>query len=340
MLINPRFQQAYQIMQNSARVLILGHLRPDGDALSAVCALGLIVTNLGKEVSLFCQDKNQTLFDYLPGFTDILADKADLLRLTSAGSLKNNFDLIIVADCGSLARTGLVEEILAFKKQGGLIIEFDHHPQIDNYADLELRQPELSSTAELVYNFIASNRIVLTRELADCILTGILTDTGNFLYPSASDATMQAASAAMEAGAHYAKIVNYTLRNKDVAMIKLWGLALERLYLNARYQVAISVLTRADIVNSLDTANMDNAAESDLLSGLAGFLSNLAGAKAVALLYEDRNGVVKGSLRSTPDGFLVSDLARALGGGGHERAAGFALPGRLEQRGVNWVVIN
>ncbi len=336
-----RLVKAYEIMRLSQRILFVAHLRPDGDALSSVLALRLIASDLGKESFVFCKDKNPELFDYLPGFSHIHGSVESLQQaIGRAEDWYQYFDLIVVADCGSLARTALVEEIKVFKRYGGKIIEFDHHPRIDDYADLEIRYPELSSTAELVYNFIIVNKVMFSRELADCILTGILTDTGNFLYPSASDATMQAASASLEAGAHYAKIVNYTLRNKDVAMIKMWGLALERLRLNPRYQIATSVITRDDILQIFGSDNLDSAAESDFFSGLAGFLSNLAGAKAIMLLYEDQRGLVKGSLRSTPDGILVDKLARALGGGGHERASGFALPGRLVQREKDWLVVN
>ncbi len=340
MLTSEPLIQAYEMMGAARRILIVAHLRPDGDALAAVAALRLLSVSLNKETFVFCRDKNKKLFDYLPGFEEIESDWEDCKKHAGFnGGLIEFFDLVIVADCGSLARTALASEILEFKQAGGKIIEFDHHPRVDEYADLEIRQPELSSTSELIYNFIAANKLPFTRDLANCVLTGILTDTGNFLYPSATDATMKAASAALAAGAHYAKIVNYTLRNKDVAMIKMWGLALERLHLNSRYQVAVSVIARADIDKLLEQENLDSAAESDLFSGLAGFLSNLAGAKAVLLLHEDRSGLVKGSLRSTPGGFLVNKLARALGGGGHERAAAFSLPGRLEKRGRNWEVI-
>ncbi len=336
-----RLIKAYEMMQEASRILVIAHLRPDGDALASVSALRLIVLSLGKQATVFCQSKHATLFDYLPGFEEIETD-TELFKNQNelAGGLSGRFDLIVVADCGSLARTALASEILEYKDKGGLIIEFDHHPRMDEYATLEIRDPSLSSTAELIYNFIVTNKINFTRDLADCILTGILTDTGNFLYPSAGDATMQAASATLEAGARYTKIVNYTLHNKDVAMIKMWGLALERLQLNVRYQIAVSVITRDDITRLLGENNLDSTAESDLFSGLSGFLSNLAGAKAIMLLYEDGRGLIKGSLRSTPDGYLVDKLARALGGGGHERASGFVVPGRLEKRGKHWEVIN
>lgn len=333
--------EAYQMMRLAKRILIIAHLRPDGDALSSVAAISLIAKDLGKDTACYCKDKNQDLFNYLPGFSEI---ESDWNKLKSEQGVSHNlmekFDLIIVNDCGSLARTALVEEIKEYKSQGGKIIEFDHHPRIDKYASLEIRYPELSSTSELIYRFIMVNKIKLSRELADCVLTGILTDTGNLLYPSASDDTLKAVAAAMTAGAHYSKIVSYTLKNKDMSVVKMWGIALERLKINRRYQVATSVITRQDIQEILGNDRLDGAAESDLFSGLAGFLSNLAGAKAIVLIYEDANGLIKGSLRSTPNGFMVDKLARALGGGGHERAAGFSFPGHLEKRENHWMIIS
>lgn len=339
MLIAEKMIKAYKLMRSAHHILIVAHFRPDGDALASVSALRLVALSLGKEVGVFCQNKNPDLFDYLPGFTEI---ESDLVELKNKFKIKENlaerFDLMIIADCGSLDRTSLTQEIKDFKKDQGQIIEFDHHPQIDDYADIEIRQPGLSSTAELIYNFIIANNIALTRDLADCILTGILTDTANFLYPSATEDTLKAAAATLTAGAHYAKIASYTLHNKDVAMIKMWGIALKRLQLNVKYQVASTVITRQDIKGIFSQEKLDKAAESDFFSGLAGFLSNVTGAKAIMLLYEDQQGLIKGSLRSTPNGFLVDKLARALGGGGHERASGFAIPGRLEKVDNYWQV--
>lgn len=326
-------------MQDARRILFITHLRPDGDALSSLCALRLCAIGLKKDTMGFAEGKNPILFDYLEGFNEIADGLAELRRLGGfSDGLIERFDLAVVSDCGSLARTALFSELKAFKEAGGKIIEFDHHPKTDDYADLEIRDPGMSSTAELAYNFIRSNNIPFTKEMADCVLTGILTDTGNFLYPSAGDETMKAASAALEAGARYSKIVAYTLKNKDMAIVKMWGLALDRLFLNPKYNIALSVISRDDVEKVL--GEIDGASESDLFGGLAGFLSNIAGAKAVLLLYEDRNGMIKGSLRSTADGVPVDRLARALGGGGHERAAGFAINGHLTKKGKRWIIIN
>lgn len=341
MSMQDKLIQAYKMMATANNILIIAHLHPDGDALSSVAALRLLAQDLGKKTACYCQQKNPQLFDYLPGFQEIESDWDSLCdKYGVKDNIIDKFDLVIVADCGSLERTALTKEIKDYKKEGGKIIEFDHHPPIDKYSDLEIRYPDMSSTAELVYHFIVANKVFLSRSLADCVLTGILMDTGNLLYPSASDKTLKVVAATLEAGAHYSKIVSYALQNKDMAVVKMWGLALERLKINLRYQIAVAVITRADIKNVLGKENLDIFSESDLFSGLSGFLSNLAGAKAILLLYEEEGGYIKGSLRSTPNGFMVNKLARSLGGGGHERASGFSLPGHLEKIGNNWQVVN
>lgn len=340
MIENRQLQLAYSMMQAATSILFVSHLRPDGDALSSLSALRLIGERLGKRTAAFAKDDHPKTFDYLPGFGSIINNLADLKeKFGESSSWCNSFDLIVVTDCGALVRTALSEEILEFKAMGGKVIEFDHHPKIDNYAHLELRDPGISSTAELVYNFIVANKIIFDRSLADCILTGIMSDTGNLLYPSASQETMGASSAALAAGARYARILQAVSGDKSLAIMKLWGLVLDRIQLNPKYQIAIALVTRQDIKKIFPNGQLEPALESELFSDLIAFLSNYAGIKAVMLLHEDNKGYVKGSLRSTADGYLVDSLARALGGGGHERAAGFAVVGRLVKMGENWQVL-
>ena len=336
-----KLQKAYAMMKVAKGILFVGHLRPDGDAISSLLALELIVKKLGQKSYTFAEQQHPLVFNYLPNFYNIINDKVGLYdNFKETDSWLQFFDLIIVCDCGSLARTSIAEEILAFKKYGGKVIEFDHHPKIDDYADLEIRDSNLSSTAELVYNFISANNIQLDRHLADCILTGIMADTGNFLYPSATNATMEAASASLLAGASYAKILQAISGEKNFTIMKLWGLILDRVQLNMKYKMAIALVTRKEMKEILSDEHLEPAIESELFSNLIAFLSNYAGVKVVMLLHEDANGYVKGSLRSTADGYFVDKLAIALGGGGHERAAGFALKGRLDNSDGIWKIVN
>lgn len=334
-------KKALSLMKGSRRSLVLGHLKPDGDAISSIIAISLILKKLKKESYAFSEGRAPDLFNYLKGFNNIYSNFFELKKdLNIEKDLIEFFDLIIVLDCGSLARTGIVDDILKFKEQGGRIIEFDHHPKIDDYADIELREASLASTTELIYYFIKENKIKFDQDLAEAILTGILTDTGNLLYPSANESTLKIVSKTLLAGARYNKLLNYTAQTKDSYTMKLWGFVLNNLKINRKYNIAISVVSRKSLENILENKELDPGLESELFSGLAGFLSNLKEAKAVLLLYEGANGFVKGSLRSTPGGYRVDKLARALGGGGHERASGFGIKGSLERLDTNWRLVD
>jgi phosphoesterase RecJ-like protein len=228
----------------------------------------------------------------------------------------DSYDLVITLDCSNLSRTGLAAE-LSRRPKHQYVIEIDHHPKLDEYSDLELRYPWSSSTAELVYYFIKANKIKFNKNLANCVLTGILTDTGNFLYPSTSEKTVKIASEMLVYGARFPRIIENTWRNKSLSAMKIWGKALNNLKINPRYRIGYTVLTRDEIASS-------GATEEDL-EGISGFLSNLEGIRALLVLREESDGRLKGSLRTTKPDVDVSLLAGFLGGGGHSKAAGFVV---------------
>ncbi len=327
------FIKAYSKIKNAHKVLLIGHINPDGDALSSLGVFLEILENLNINSLAYCAGKKSDIFDYLPHSEKIINDKEAI------GSLEN-FDLIITLDCGSLSRTDLTKEILALKltKPQTYIIEFDHHPKIDDYADLEIREPQKAATAEIIYNFLKENKIVINKNIANCILTGILTDTGNFLYPITSDENIEIASKMMSLGAQFPKIINNTLRNKNLLTMKLWGMAIDNLRINTKYNIAYSVVTKEDLMTLGSEKDLANYLNSEMFGDIAGFLGNLADVKAVMLLRED-GGNIKGSIRTSQPDVDISGLARYLGGGGHPKASGFSVSGHIIKKGNSWEII-
>ena len=211
------------------------------------------------------------------------------------------------------------------------VIEMDHHPKVADYSDLEIRDPYGSSTAEVIYDFLQANQIKINKNLANCILTGIITDTGNLLYESTSDKTIQIASEMITRGARFPKIIDSTWRNKSLGAMKIWGEAMKGLVINEKYNIAYSILTREMVENK--------GASEEELEGLSGFLNNLYGIKALLLLREDDNNRIKGSLRTADPNVDVSALAKYFGGGGHIRASGFSLDGQLVKTESGWKIL-
>ncbi len=316
-------KQAYEKIKNSKHILLATHEKPDGDALSSIGVMIELLEKLNKIYTAFCIDEPPIQFDFLSHVEKIKTNKNKIDI--------SQYDLFISLDCGSLSRTGLHKEINN-SSQKPFIIEFDHHLKIEDIADIEIRDSAAASTTEVLYDFLQFNKIPINKNIANCILTGILTDTAFFLYPSTRDKTISIASEMLEKGARFSKIIENTWRNKSLGAMQIWGKALANIYLNKKYGLAFSVLTKKDVEQSQTTE--------EELEGIAGFMSNLEGVRAILLLKEEPDGKIKGSLRTSRSDVDVSLLARALGGGGHKKASGFKFKGRLIKGKNGWEVVD
>jgi bifunctional oligoribonuclease and PAP phosphatase NrnA len=325
-----QFKKTYEIISASKKILLVTHYNPDADAIASALGMAEALAEIGKPFTLFCYNEPPRQFSFLPRSENFLfqisRDGNESAELPFDFS---SHDLILVFDCGGLSRTKLDKEIL-HRKPGQIAIEIDHHPKMDDFAEIELRDPSAASTTEVLYNFFAANRIRFNKNSATCILAGIVTDTGNFLYPSTTDKTIKIASEMLVYGANLPRIVNLTLKNKSLSAMKLWGKIMTELRINQRYNLAIALLTKKEIA--------EFKVDDEDLEGISGFLSNLHGINGVVFLRETTDGKIKGSLRATRPGLDVSILARALGGGGHPKASGFMLEGRAIKDGDHWEI--
>ena len=315
---NSLFTKAYNLIKKSNNILIVTHENPDGDAVASACLMAEVAEKAGKKYWLYCHSRINYQNEFLPHLDEFknYYEKFD-------------FDLIIALDCGSVERTKLEKEILG-RRPDQLVIEIDHHPRTRAYADLEIRDSAAAATTEILRDFIKANKIKISKNLADCVLTGILTDTGNFLYPSTSPETINIASEMLTAGARLPQIMENTWRNKSLSAMKTWGLALARLKINPQYNFGWTVLKSEDVPEDITEEELE---------GMAGFLSNLNGVNGIMLLREMPDGRIKGSLRAINPKVNVAKLAIALGGGGHARAAGFTIEGKLEKTEKGWKII-
>lgn len=320
-----KLKKAFEKIEKSENVLLICHARPDGDAISSLLAMSELMEILDKKYTPFCVDEPDRVFDYLPNFEKIKSNRNNLNF--------SSFDLIIVLDCGSLARTKMVEEIES-RGSNQFLIEFDHHPKIDNYSDLEIREPMAAATAEVLYDFFKINKIKPNKNIANCILTGLLTDTANFLYPSTTNKTMQVASEMLVRGAKMPQIVRNTWYNKSLPAMNLWGLALSKIKINKKYNFGFTLLTLDEMKKIKDY----NKVDSDIWSAISGYISNLHEVRGVLILREEEGGILKGSIRTSHSTADISKLAAALGGGGHPKSSGFILKGTIKKEGEKYFV--
>ncbi len=309
-----------QAIQNAKEILLIAHKKPDGDTLGANLAVANWLRDRGRHFHVYCTHPVPPHFQYLPLWQHVKSTDEELASIP--------FDLVIAIDSSSLSYSGAEE--LVQKLQGKpTIVNIDHHATNPHFGDLNVVDPTASSACELVYRFLTHVGAEITRDIATCLLTGILTDTGGFSNMATTHEAMDIAGSLLKRGAKFRAITNHTVRNKSVNTLKLWGRALDRLTRHADGVVS-TVVTQADL-------DEFDATEDDM-EGIANFLNALQDAKVIMVLKE-QGGMVKGSLRTTEPDVDVADLAkRWFGGGGHKKAAGFSIPGRLVQTPHGWRV--
>ena len=312
------FEEIQKTIGNAREILLIAHQKPDGDTLGANLAMANWLRNIGKHFHLYCLHPVPQHLRYLPLWEHLLYTDEEIIRIP--------FDLIIFIDSSSLSYSG-VGHLLEKIKGQPTIINIDHHPTNPNFGNINLVDPVASSASEIIYKFFESQQIQITKDMATCILTGILTDTGGFSNLGTTQSSMEIAGKLLGLGAKFTTITNFTVRNKTVNTLKLWGRALDRLTRHANGVVS-TVLTQNDLTEC-------DASDEDL-EGISNFLNALQDAKIIMVLKEDPSGFVKVSLRTTQENVDVSELAQKFGGGGHKKAAGFSVPGKLIHTPTGW----
>ena len=295
-----------QMVLDARHILILCHSSPDGDAIGALLGMGHIARALGKRVTLACADPVPKEYRYMPGAGEIL------LRP------EGEFDLVISLDSSDLPRLG---DAYDPAKLGQVpLLNIDHHVTNLRFGAANWVEPASASTCQIVLQFAHRLGVTLTSEIAACLLSGIVMDTRGFTTPNTDLAALQAAERLVSAGADLSDIARRILVQRSFAMAQLWGHAL-----------AEARLERGIVWASLPVTIMSQSdASANSLSGLVAFLAGVEEAKIAALLRERGDGRIEVSLRSAP-GVDVSQVALAMGGGGHPQAAGFTVAGPLAE---------
>ncbi len=322
------FQQATELIKSSSTILLTMHERMDGDDGGALLAMGAQLESMEKNVSYAIKKGVPPNLAFLPGANKIADD-----------IMTQDFDLLITFGCSSLDRTGN-PNISNLPAKGGSasggkikILNIDHHPDNSQFGHVNVVDHKKSSVAELVYDFFTFNSWPITKDIATCLLTGIITDTGSFMHANTQSSTLKVAGQLMRKGARANKISQYAYKNKSPQILKAWGKALKNSFYDPKHKIIYSVMTKDDLA---EFSTLPQAA----FEGFVETLNTLPEAKFAMFLRQDGE-VIKGSLRSdTFKNIDVSKIAQIFGGGGHKLAAGFAVAGKLtrDEAGM-WRVI-
>lgn len=289
--------------------LVVSHIYPDGDAASSTFAMGWILKHLNKRFTMINEGALPHKFDYLWG-SDIITDYSSMPP-------DRTFDHVIALDCADYARIGKVQQLF---NERMVMLNIDHHPTNDYFGTVHLIKTDAAATAEVLYDLAEKLQIPWTFELANCIYTGILTDTGGFRYSNTSPRIMQMAANLLQYGVSGHQLAEELLEKLTFSHIFLLKRVLSTLSFSPDNRIGWVSVTMEDIEQT--------KASNEDLEGLVNYPRNVEGVEVGILFKEIDKERVKVSLRSTGK-VDVSAIAQELGGGGHIRAAGCTVAGAL-----------
>ncbi len=286
-------------------ILLITHISPDSDAIGGLLGLTHALRRIDKTVTPSCSDPIYARFNLLPGDAEVVS------RVDGA------FELAIALDCGDEGRLGQIWIERPAPKP--FLINVDHHITNTRFGQINWVDPSAASTSELVLDLIDRLDIPLDRDIATCLLYGIVGDTLGFRTSNTTPQVLRMAQRLMDAGASLFDSMNHQFNRRSLALICLWGKGISALKITDRIvYTAIGKPLR-------DACGMSNTGD----ISLASFLIGANEADRAAVLVERDDGQIEISLRAKV-GFNVAAAAAALGGGGHRLAAGATIAGPLE----------
>lgn len=300
------------LLDTPKAIVIVPHKNPDGDAIGSSLGLYHYLKEKGHNVQVIAPN------DY-PDFLKWMPDESLILKYDSqkeeADQLIKNAELIFTLDFNSLSRIGSMQDVVA--ASNGLKIMIDHHQQPDDYASFTYSDVSMSSTCEMVYNFIEmlGNNNNINSNIATCLYTGIMTDTGSFRFASTTSSTHNIIGRLIEKGANNSEIHNNIYDTNSYERLQLLGRALSNLKVIPEFRTAYITLSQEEL-NTFKFKKGDT-------EGFVNYGLSLKGIIFAAIFIENhQENIIKISLRSKGD-FSVNELSRShFEGGGHTNAAG------------------
>lgn len=292
------------------RFVVTTHLQPDGDGIGAALALRLALLAAGKSVRVVCPSPVASTYRFLPGF-----DAIEVLEEEAQAKRRKLVDAVVSLDCGDLERLGAVA-----KWPCGQLVNIDHHAAGRPFGDAILVDGQAACTAQLVARVLRQLRWPVTSEIATCLYTGLVFDTGRFMHDNTSAREFRFAAQLVAAGVDAAQVNRQLAYQRSQHDLAIEALGIKRLRVDEDDpRLAGIALSKADIARV--------GAPEDW-GDLVDIPRSLRGVEIAYLAREQDDGAVRLSLRANPP-YAVAPVAVAFGGGGHLLAAGCTVQGGL-----------
>jgi bifunctional oligoribonuclease and PAP phosphatase NrnA len=303
----PDWQQASAALRDADSVLIVTHLNPDGDAIGSALGLANAIRHMGKTVTVADDDGVPDYLQWLPHSTTVVTEI----------DAETSFDLCISTDASDAERTGKVGAI--GQANSTTVINLDHHATNTYFGDVHLVDAGAVAATEIVFDWWEYMAIDWQAEIAVPLLTGLVTDTIGFRTSSVTSRTLGIAQSLMEYGASLTEITARVLDSRSYQEMALWKRIMATMALDGQ------VIHAEARLEDMEAVNMDAPST----AGFVGFLRSTKEAMIAVTFMETGDGEIRISMRAKP-GYDVSEVAFALGGGGHVQAAGAGVAGTLE----------
>jgi len=308
-----QIQEIKRLLESPKKIIIVPHQSPDGDAIGSSLAFYNYLKKLKHDVVVIAPNEYPKFLKWLPGTNYVEIFENDTI---AANQKINDADVIFLLDFNALHRTGgLMEQSL--RKSAAITIMIDHHQQPDDFANYLYSDTSICSTCQMVYHFFEKLEVLslIDKEIATCLYTGIMTDTGSFRFPSTTSETHRIIANLMDKGANNAVIYNNVNDNNTYSRMQLLGKSLSNLKVLAEYRVAFIKLSASE----LEEFNFQKGDTEGFVNyGLS--IENIV--FAVIFIEDIEQNIIKMSFRSKGK-FSVNQFARNyFNGGGHINAAG------------------
>lgn len=290
-------------IDSATQIMIVSHVRPDGDAIGSALALGLALKNAGKSVEVVLNDGLPASFRYLPG-------SAEVIKTPTVEA-----DLFITVDCADFKRTG--KQFETHRKPD---INIDHHVTNEKYGEINLIEPTSVATASVLTGHMAAWGLTIDADVAANLATGIVTDTLGFRTSNTNPEALRQTATLMETGINLPDLYNRALVSRTFSAARYWGAGLSSL------KTLDGIVFATMRLEDRAAAGYNGNDDADLINVISSIDDHIVG-----MIFVEQHDSVKISWRALQKDIDVSVIAKFFNGGGHKAAAGADIMGKMDE---------
>lgn len=308
---NVSFDQIGEVLRSHEAFAVISHVRPDGDAIGSILALGHALEQIGKKVWFLNEDGCPESLQFLPGSEKVeISSEAGVVQV----------DVAICLDTAAKIRVG--ENSLKVVEAAGTVVNIDHHVSNPGYGDFNYVDDAYPATGQIIYDLLKHQELPISKISRDSIYVATSTDTGSFQYPGTTQATYEMAADLVSRGLNVGEINQLTYDNQPYRKVELMRSLLNTLERSDDGQMAWCHL-REETKAELSLIDDDTEGMIDILRSIQGVI--------VAVFFEElTGGKIRVSMRSKDRRINCSEVCGIFGGGGHALAAGIRMAGPIE----------